>query len=152
MRELKAIAEELIRRQRMDVRYGEGELTIAIDGEDIAVSADEFDRIVFCAEVSKNLGRDLRKAAVASLAFNDEFSLDRAVALGVSPEADCAILARGVEMENVNGAWLLNECKSFRAELANARSFFRDFVANARGPAAEESLSLQGSGDGYFRA
>jgi len=130
MRELKAIAEELIRRQRMDVRYSEGGLTIPIDGEDIFVCEDsEHGRVLLWAEVAQRLQTDAPRAAEISIAYNENFSFERAVTLGVSPEADSAILGRGMDAENLDSVRILREARSFRAELEGARAFFRDELA-----------------------
>lgn len=152
MRQLQAIAEELNRRQRMDVRYHDGELTIPIDGEDITVSEDnEHDRLVLWAEVARNTSRDGLTAAEISLLYNEQFAVERAVTLGVSPEADCAILGRSMEPVDLDAMRLLSEARSFRVELLAARTFFQDAFAKARDAAAGGSSGFSGTTENYLK-
>jgi hypothetical protein len=152
MTELKDIADELTRRQRMNVRYHDGELTVPIDGEDILISEDsEHDRILVWAEVVRGAERNALIAAEISLRYNERFSVQRAVTLGVSPEADFVILGRSLDLVDLDTVRLLSEARSFRAELVAARTYFQQDFAKSRDEAVSDSSNFGERTENYLK-
>ena len=134
---ISSLADELRRRQQIRGRIDDGQLILDLNGQTVTLTPDEeHDRFVLWGELAQLGDDDLSPAARLSLQFNDEFAYPRALTLGVSSGARCAILGRSFDAPDLESGRLLREAQEFGCELAAAKAWFAERLAGAKAPAS----------------
>lgn len=146
------LADDLVRRHRVNARLEGAELVVPLDGEEIRIGKDEAvaDRITVWSTVARPSPREMLQAARISLRYNDEHAYTRSVTLGVSLAAKCAILGRTVEAASLDSERLLNEVRDFSRHVRDAKIYFADASAAAREEERRKSPALNGTGEDYL--